>query len=316
MSNNFIEVNDEYRCVVIEDGKITRNCNTLWLYWGQFSGVSHFGHVIKYIESLNIKNCIFVIPFTDGNINRESYDYFPVSWKDVIEPYILKCKKLKKKLILCTLAQVNEEPDINYLYLPLDDHIFEHGLESQIAKYRIPWEQKSGDLCYRGGYLSNRGGQCARSRLIRMLLNYPGTENLRLNRLWQNEKYTFMEPELFANIEVDRIPFYDFIKYKIFFIIDGVVIASNHMWGFATGSIPFMITNAKFWFKDLIAPHVHYIPVKYDLSDLIEKIEWVKNNDSEARKIAENAVELSKYIFSSHFQKYHLTKRISEIMEK
>jgi hypothetical protein len=316
MSKPLVDINDTYKCVVIEDGQITRNSNTFWLWWGQFSGVSHNGHVIRFIESLKIPDCIFVIPFTDGNINRASYDYFPVSWEHVIQPYVQKSQRLKKKLIVGTLAQVREEPNINYLYLPLDDNIFENGLESEIGKYRIPWEDKSDELCYRGGYLSHRGGTCARTRFIRMLLDYPGTDNLRLNRLWQNEKYTFMEPQLFADIEIDRIPFTDFIKYKIFFIIDGVVIASNHMWGFATGCVPFIITNAKFWFKHLIIPHVHYIPVKYDLSDLIEKLQWVKENDSEARKIAENAVELSKYIFSSAYQKYHLTKSIDHIMKK
>ena len=36
----------------------------------------------------------------------------------------------------------------------------------------------------------------------------------------------------------------DYLQYKIFFIVDGNCIASNHMWGFATGCVPFIISNA------------------------------------------------------------------------
>jgi hypothetical protein len=313
LSKNF-EINDEHKCIVIEDGVIKRNSNCYWVWNGIFSGMSHNGNIVMYLSSLKIKDCVFIIPFTDGNINRCSYDYFPVSWKHLIQPYIHKCKKTNKKLIICTLAQVYEEPDVHYLYMPLDDNIFENGLYNLMSPHYVPWEQKSNKLCYRGSYLANRMGQCVRSRMIRMLLDYPEPKNCKLCRLWNNDQYTFMEKELFAEKEVDRIPFQEFFKYKIFFILDGVVIASNHMWGFGTGCIPFMITNAKFWFKDLIKPNIHYISVKYDLSDLFEKIEWVKNNDSEAQKIAENAVELSKYIFSSEFQKYYLTKQINEII--
>ncbi len=43
----------------------------------------------------------------------------------------------------------------------------------------------------------------------------------------------------------------------------------------------------------------HYIPVKRDLSDLIEKTNWIMNNYDKAQKIAENAYE---------FAKIHLTR--------
>ena len=41
-------------------------------------------------------------------------------------------------------------------------------------------------------------------------------------------------------------------------------------------------------------PYVHYIPVKLDLSDLIEKIEWLKKNDDKAKEIAHNGSKLWK----------------------
>lgn len=34
--------------------------------------------------------------------------------------------------------------------------------------------------------------------------------------------------------------------------------------------------------------NIHYIPIKTDLSDLVEKLEWARNNDHEAKQIAKN----------------------------
>ena len=45
-------------------------------------------------------------------------------------------------------------------------------------------------------------------------------------------------------------------------------------------------------------PYVHYVPVKNDQSDLIEKIDWLKANDEKAREIAENGKELFEKLYS------------------
>lgn len=38
-------------------------------------------------------------------------------------------------------------------------------------------------------------------------------------------------------------------------------------------------------FYNDLQPYVHYIPIKADLSDLLEKIRWAKAHDNEVRKI-------------------------------
>jgi hypothetical protein len=86
------------------------------------------------------------------------------------------------------------------------------------------------------------------------------------------------------------------------------------MYGFASGSVPFIISKAKCWFTDLLIPFVHYIPIKYDLSDLIEKIEWVNENDEMAEKIAVNAYEFSTKYFSSEYQKRYIKTRIQPLL--
>ena len=42
------------------------------------------------------------------------------------------------------------------------------------------------------------------------------------------------------------------------------------------------------WYYDRIRPWEHFVPVKSDMSDLIEKIEWARSHDAEAQAIAAN----------------------------
>jgi hypothetical protein len=51
-------------------------------------------------------------------------------------------------------------------------------------------------------------------------------------------------------------------------------------------------TYTEYFYNDLI-PFIHYIPVKNDLSDLIEKIEWINNNYDKSQQIATNAYKFA-----------------------
>jgi hypothetical protein len=47
------------------------------------------------------------------------------------------------------------------------------------------------------------------------------------------------------------------------------------------------------WFTPLLKEYVHYIPIKEDLSDLIQKIKWCKENDDKCKKIALASYDLA-----------------------
>jgi len=49
-------------------------------------------------------------------------------------------------------------------------------------------------------------------------------------------------------------------------------------------------TLFEFWERDL-EPYQHYVPVKADFSDLIEKVEWAITHDDDARAIARNGAQ-------------------------
>lgn len=48
-------------------------------------------------------------------------------------------------------------------------------------------------------------------------------------------------------------------------------------------------TSCHEWFFPLLRPWIHYIPIKNDLLDLVEMINWAKNNDIRSRIISDNA---------------------------
>ena len=65
------------------------------------------------------------------------------------------------------------------------------------------------------------------------------------------------------------------------------------------------------YFHNDLEPFVHFVPVKRDLSDLVEKATWVKENPEKACIIAQNA-----YMFAmKNFTKEKICERIKTVYE-
>ena len=294
--------------IVFKDGQLINNNNYYDTLWdGLFSKVKKNGPIIQFIQSCLFENSIFLIPHSDGNItqNRNYNEFNDINWNVEIQPYIDEAKEQNKIFFLGVLSQINKDPNINYIYIPLDDDIFENGIEYFFPQQNLlKWNERSNELCWRGGCSGIGDSNSLRVNFVKKLINIEISTNVRLSNWWSENKN--IPNEYFR----ERIHYTEFLKYKIFFIVDGNVIASNHMWGFATGCIPFIISNANCWFTDLIIPYVHYIPIKYDLSDLFEAIQFVLNNDSKAEQIAQNALLFSKTYFSAEYQHKYLKESI------
>jgi hypothetical protein len=54
----------------------------------------------------------------------------------------------------------------------------------------------------------------------------------------------------------------------------------------------------KCFFEKDLEPWVHYVPVAYDFSDIIDKIKWAQSNQQKCKQIIENALEFSRATFS------------------
>lgn len=286
-------------CIIFEDGVLVKNTITDCLWNGMFSKAVPTGAIVKYVQSCLQINTILVIPKCDGNINRHS-----PNWDTDIQPYIDHAKQTNKTFILGVLSQIDEELDVNYLYLPLDDDFFMNGVCSSFAA--LPkWDDRSSRLCWRGG-CSGGGRDSIRVRFMEEIYKKTPDTDVRLSTWWSENKN--IPDKYFA----DRVDHRTFFNHKIFFVVDGNVIASNHMYAFASGSVPFLVSNGICWFSKLIVPFVHYIPVKPDMSDLWKQIEWVNANDKQAEQIAINALKFANTYFSAEYQKQYIRDTIRQ----
>jgi hypothetical protein len=280
----------------------TNNSN---LWSGQFSICNSNGQIMKFINNyLKNKDVLFLIFYSDGDIQPHFVDH-------VLNKLPSELKN--KKLIVGTLGEKNENHElqkiIKYLYMPLDDVFFSSGVTNCFNNLP-PWESRKSIVFWRGGVSGGDHLESIRCRTVAKLLNYPDTD-VKVNHGWEPPGNII--PDTFFG---ERVDYTELLNYKTFIILDGNCIASAHMWGFGSGGVPFLISNATCWFSKFLKPFVNYIPIKYDLSNLIEQIEWVRNNDAEAKKIAENALKFAKEVFSPEFQRKYLMNEIDEYLKQ
>lgn len=88
--------------------------------------------------------------------------------------------------------------------------------------------------------------------------------------------------------EVNHMDFESQFKSKYLVVVDGHGCPDRISLYMLSGSLVFFATVHEDWTINQIVEGVHYIKVKPDLSDLIEKLEWAAANDNEARAIAAN----------------------------
>jgi serine/threonine protein kinase len=124
--------------------------------------------------------------------------------------------------------------------------------------------------------------------------------NLRPRKL-QNEKFL-------RTIEIDKLPFglasrlspKEQSGYKYIVNVDGHVSAYRLSIELSMGSVVLLVTSKwKIWYSELLVPYKHYVPVREDLSDLIDQIKWCRDHDAECEQIAKNSL----LFFQTYLQK-------------
>ncbi|KAM9376119.1 protein O-glucosyltransferase 3 [Pholidichthys leucotaenia] len=83
------------------------------------------------------------------------------------------------------------------------------------------------------------------------------------------------------------VGFFDFFKYKYQVNVDGTVAAYRFPY-LMLGNSLVLKQDSQYYehFYTHLKAGVHYVPVKRNLSDLLDRIRWAKENDAEAQQIA------------------------------
>lgn len=258
----------------------------MWNGWGSIahnSGVM-FRYILLKAASLSEKNIV---------ISSCSDDMFPIP--DNILEYAKSKNAVVIAPILCSFTRIKPR---ECMYIPASDEYFVKSIYDIFASYRVPWEKKIDSAVWRGGL----SGEMLRIDTVKACLDIQNTD-VKLVDNWPRDEYNPKKtPELFG----DRIEAYDQCKYKAIFWIDGNCISSNVLWIFGSGSVPIIINETEYWFKKMLVPWVHYVPVRADLSDLKEKVAWIFDNDDEAHRIADNALEFCRTVLSPEGQRSYI----------
>lgn len=100
----------------------------------------------------------------------------------------------------------------------------------------------------------------------------------------------------FISMRDKPIPFASWARHKYTLFLDGVGPSGRmpELLGLnSTIFIPDPAPNGLTWPMALLRPWSHYVPVLRNLSDLIDKIDWARQNDHKAKLIAFRAARLS-----------------------
>lgn len=83
-------------------------------------------------------------------------------------------------------------------------------------------------------------------------------------------------------------------RYKYLIAIDGFTLVGRTPKFLSSGSLVFKSGIFSDWYEQWLRPNVHYLPVKFDFSNLESQLDWAYRNDEEARRMAERGRELAK----------------------
>ena len=110
----------------------------------------------------------------------------------------------------------------------------------------------------------------------------------------------------YANNFLNMIQQSDF-KYIIH--VDGNVNAYRLLTTMTTGSLVLRVMSPyTSWADHMMKAKVHYIPVKEDLSDLLDVIKWCRRNDDRCKEIANNGLTFARSILNKNYIQSYLSQ--------
>lgn len=299
-------------------------------------GETNVTNVKNMLEELCAKR---QIPDIEFFVNRRD---FPILTRDGTEPYNNIWDSEKKPLVshnypqyapILSMSITSRYADVlmptweDWIRVQsYEDKWFPKSCRTYKESFTTPWSEKKSTAVFRGG---TTGCGVTIDTNMRLKLAYlskttkpdqngvpyldAGITNWNLRpRKIQGQKYL-------QTIEKDSLPFQlvnrlsplEQSKYKYVVNVDGHVTAYRLSLELSMGVVILLAeSDWKVWYSDMLVPYEHYVPVKKDLSDLIEKIKWCRKNDEKCRMIAQNALTF----FNTFLQKNGVLDYMQKIL--
>ncbi|MDP3371414.1 MAG: glycosyl transferase family 90 [Candidatus Paracaedibacteraceae bacterium] len=164
------------------------------------------------------------------------------------------------------------------------------------CKKSLPWEKKKSKLFWRGkttdaADIEEFRLNSPRANLTKLTKENPVRYDARLTKILSTE------PLLLAKVKKqcgDVVPFAsikDHLGFKYQITLDGLTATfPGYLWRMASGCVNIKQDSTDVqWFYELFQPNVHYVPVKRDLSNIDDIVQYAQAHDADMKTMAMRA---------------------------
>ena len=266
------------------------------------------------LQNLVLPRGVFILNLTDAVIlHRENREPFPMVTGDLpIE------SRFQHRFHLPILSISGQE---NYSDIPIpnyDDIFIILGMKDmKFDEYTVDWDQKTEKTAiFRGGpsgcgYTAETNQRIHLASMKSPLLdakivgkgNTIDSNSIKFDPVHGiGMLNTGIKPGNFVSMAEQS-------KHKYIIHVDGNVHAYRLLTTMMTGSLVIRVESPYIsWVDHLIKPGQHYVLVKPDLSDLLEKIRWCDAHPKSARKMARAGYEFAKHVLTYEYMEKAIEK--------
>ena len=269
-------------------------------------------------KNRKIPNVQFFINYRDS----------PILKKDLTEPYhhlfdskeisIENEYKFKKFCPILSQSITDEYADIllpsNDDWLINSSKIFTNECSNSYTKDKfdnlnLNWKKKKNICVFRG---SATGCGMSLDNNMRLKAAQLSLDNPKIldagitdwksrDKKYMNEPIKIINPRDFNFDLVKGLTRQEQSNYKYILNIEGYVSAFRLSSELRMNSVVLICeSDYKMWYSDLLIEYEHYVPIKKDLSNLVDQIKWCIKNDKKCEKIAENSIKFSEKYLTKH----------------
>jgi hypothetical protein len=162
----------------------------------------------------------------------------------------------------------------------------------------VEWETKKSIAVFRGtttgcGYTAETNMRLKLSTMRSADLDVGIVKHTNQMKFDPKEGLGTINPAEFPTVPL--MPMSEQATNKYIIHIDGNVAAYRLLSTMMTGSLILKVEGPyTLWVDHVLKPGKHYVPIKADLSDLLDVLEWCKNHDARCKKIALAGYEFAK----------------------
>lgn len=156
--------------------------------------------------------------------------------------------------------------------------------ETSILKNDIPFKDKMDKVVWRGATTGSKNNKANRFTLVKKYFNKFSNINVGFTKICQNKD----EYNIYIKEDMKKK---DLLNYKFIIMVEGNDKASGLNWVLISNSVVMMAkpTVCSWLMEDKLIPNKHYILLKDDFSDILEKLEWALSNLDKCEEIIKNA---------------------------